>query len=200
MKALAEKIEDEFGVFTTRLFRSISLDTVPEQDSNEAYSKQCHLFLEFADEVFETDEGRDEKRLKMRIEELSGELKPISCQPHREKRITALVDNKIKCWELNFKNAKDTHKAYKNWKQFEDVKVTFSLPTAADENHATNQEKTKFDYRIQNVLAAMMLVLVLSCSITFAIFAFRTSFLLHGVSGLYQFSIIRTTYRLGLIL
>ena len=42
----------------------------------------------------------------------------------------------------------------------------------------------KFDYRIQNILAAVMLVLVLSCSIALALFAFQSTFLFHGVSGL----------------
>ena len=184
VKALAEEIEDEFGVFTTRLFRSISLDTVPEQDSYAAYSKQSLLFLEFADEVFETDERPDEKSFKKRIKELNGEPKPISCEPNRKKRSATQNDNKVKCWELKFKNAKDAHKAYKNWKQFEDVKVTFSLPTAPNENHATDQETIKFDYRIRNVLAAVMLVLILSCSIAFAVVAFQSTSLFHGVSGL----------------
>ena len=32
IKALAEKVEEEFGVLTTRLFRSISLKTEPERE------------------------------------------------------------------------------------------------------------------------------------------------------------------------
>ena len=138
VKAFAEKIEDEFGVFTTRLFRSISLETVPEQDSDAAYSKQSLLFLEFADEVFETDEGLDEASIRKRIEELNKKPKPISCEPNRKKRSATQNDNKVKCWELQFKNAKDTLKAYYHWTQFIGVKVTFLLPTTDGENHTTD--------------------------------------------------------------
>ena len=46
MKTLAEKVEEEVGWFTTRLFRSLSLHIVPEPD----YDNDAHcLRLEFTD-------------------------------------------------------------------------------------------------------------------------------------------------------
>ena len=181
-------------MFTTRIFRSISLDTIPEPE-RDVYKDQCHLFLEFGDEA---PEQKDKANFKEKLKSVFGSEIALddllTYQEWEEKenekkkiKINVKVSDQTKCWVVEFKKAKDTSKAYKALKSFGGVKASYTLKSdqkstskslnKRENNNNTVEEyvKPRFIIRISNVLIFIGFILLVISSIAFSIIAFQNN-------------------------
>ena len=183
VKELAQKIEKEFGFFTTRLFRAISLKSTPEPDYR---SKECSILLEFTDGAPQSEEEWSEK--KDQIEKDCGPTE--NCWPYLKwkedkKMETGTVRDKS-CLVVEFKDAAAAQKAYKKLKTWESLKVYLLLPTTNENEEDEKKHKSKsrknpnksiaerkIVYRTGNILGASFCAFIVCSSITLTVLAFE---------------------------
>ena len=121
---LDEKIEDEFGAFVTRTFRTLSLDLVEKSTSNFT-----SLLIQFENNQPNENE-LDE--IKKKLSKTLGENLKFSKLQDWEIRNNCIVDisNKEKCWVIKCYGQKRAKEAHNRLQSCRDIKVSF-LETSA---------------------------------------------------------------------
>ena len=114
-----EKIEDEFGAFTTRMFRTFSMDTVEKSTFNFT-----DLLLQFENDKInqcQTDE------IKTKLKKLLGEKLKFKPLEEWESRYNYSVDisNKEKWWVVKCYNREQAEEAHNRLQSYRDLKVSF---------------------------------------------------------------------------
>ena len=165
--ALVEKVEEEFGIFTTRLFRSITLETVPQQCF-------CIMLLQY-DTTAESSLENQLKNIKLQYmtyknwEQKGGNLQIIP------------PESKDKCFVIEFRTCSAARAAEKKLKEL--VKVSISVIPQADFFEETDDEhddNRTYGYRIKNALLTVGFIYLVITSVIFSILAFETN--IFGVS------------------
>ena len=143
VKNLAEKIEEEFGVFTTRLFRSISLEKESRTGFDQRYSKDNRLLVLKFSERLPANDNDYKQKLKQKLENIGGQSE--YCMPFEkwfeEKSLSGSYDvNKTdddddeekNCWVIKYKMASDAEKAFERLDRFyKDIQPSFISPRAS---------------------------------------------------------------------
>ena len=158
-KALAEKVEEEFGKFTTRLFRAIALETDCEPESQDDQSDR--LRIQFSDEEFV--ENMSENEIENRLKEYDV---LNSCK--------VTIKQNDKCWVVKCDNANDAFEAKTKLQVFRNIKeASYEPPPASnsgsnvgskDERSSYNGRKIYCGFRIENILMTIGSILVLLSS------------------------------------
>ena len=122
--SLDEKIEDEFGAFVTRIFRTLSLDLVEKSTSNFT-----SLLIQFENNQPTENELH---KMKKRLRKILGENFKFSKLQDWETRHNCIVDisNKEKCWVIKCYGQKLAEEAHNRLQSYSDLKVSF-LETSA---------------------------------------------------------------------
>ena len=135
---LAEKIEEEFGVLTTRLFRSIALDKLPMPECEMRNKTLLVEIREKRNENFDTVAEELTKYCKKRS---------ISCQRlsvwEQKKKRHVKTDNKSTYWVLEFTNSYEAHNVFKKLRRYCNLTVSFPLQLRS---HTEVDERAKQDY------------------------------------------------------
>ena len=163
-KALAEKAEEEFGVFTTRLFRSITLATETQVDH-----QQRKLFIEFNDD--EVPQNMNKTALKNCLNEYDiGE-------PSLEIKL-----KRKNCWMVKYNDARNARRAHAKLQYFKNIKkVSFasssikSPASNADEHRSQTCKRIHCGFRNKSILGTFVLVFVLISSIVLSVIAFSSN-------------------------
>ena len=125
---MAEAIEEEFGVFTSRFFRSITLETVPEPDYYNTSRKQRLLFLDF-EELLNIDEEDEDS-------EVDDEDEDSEVDEEDEESEEDEDEEYIK----NVKDKEEDQKDEKDKKEEEETKDREDKKIEEDEKDETNEK------------------------------------------------------------
>lgn len=117
---MAEKIEEEFGVFTTRVFRSLTLDSV-EKPIFEC-GQINHLLIEFKED---TNRGEHENVIKEGLKKYSIESPKKLEDWEKKESLYVEIKNKDSCWVIEFKDLEITKQAHQELKSYKDIKTSF---------------------------------------------------------------------------
>ena len=152
--ALAEKIEQEFGVFTTRVFRSLSLDVI----ERSVFKSVQYLLIE----INENNSTVDMKKEFPTAKKLTTFLPENYCN-----KIDG-IDNKKNCWVANFDTEKEVKEKYKIWQNRENIKV-FILKTSdcLFEKEENCENKRGFCGHFRKFWKAGYVLLVLGIAVVF---------------------------------
>ena len=176
------------------MFRSISLETVPEREK-DGFRKQKTLLLEFTE--------------KVSMGELKNQLENHGCgsfdfqgrDDENQNPTDQSVDNR---WEVKFKNPAAAHSAYENLKSLEGVSASFlgqAEKTTLNKNTAsTSRRKTdsddcgRCDLRIGNILLTIGFILFVPIFLSVTLFQSNASevSLLHIQTIIQNFVIANT--------
>ena len=154
--ALAEKIEQEFGVFTTRVFRSLSLDVIerPVLESDQ------YLLIE-NNENNSTD---DIKKDFPTAEELT---KWLDKNDYKIDKIDDTV-NKDNCWVAKFDTEKKFKEKYKKWQNRENTKVfMIKISNCLFEEEENCENKRGFCDHFRNFWRAGYVLLLVGIAVVF---------------------------------
>ena len=180
VKALAEKVEAEFGIFTTRLFRSINLETVVMPEREDSHNQQ-QLFLEFLSEVYPYEDISSKMGLYG-----THSLKTLQQWKAEDNSISLEVDNEKNYRVVKFDKSEDAKKAFEAMQNVQDVKASFSLP-AYDKSHAqacknnsnrlrnpkSNDLELWWDkWRWNNIAIVVGIIIAIGSSIAFSVLSF----------------------------
>ena len=165
VKALAEKVEEEFGKFTTRLFRAIALETECEPEHQDDQSDR--LRIQFSDDEFVKN---------MSEEEIVNRLKEYDVLDSCE----VTIKQNDKCWEVKCNNANDAFEAKTKLQVFRNIEEVSYVPPPAtnsgsnvgskDKRSSYTGQKIYCGFRIKNILKTIgSIVVLLSSAVLFGI-------------------------------
>ena len=113
-KALAEKVEEEFGVFTTRLFRSITLKTETEPDR-----QQRKLLIEFNDEKVSRNMNENIFKNCLNEYDIAESFSKLEKDLEREN-----------CWIVEYTDASNARRAHTKLQYFKNIKRVSFAPSS----------------------------------------------------------------------
>ena len=174
--ALAEKVEQEFGVFTTRVFRSLSLDLI-EKPLFKRHFKAKYLLVEFKKNESSCWSSEDVKR--------SFEKHGIST--HKElaqwidnEKYDIAIDNNFKknYWVVEFLDTTKAQEVYEEWQNYDDINVSFlEIPDSLTEAKKNCKKIWNFFkhfgscLRLNFILLLLATILVICALTTFFTYA-----------------------------
>ena len=137
--ALAKKIEQEFSVFTTRVFRSLSLDVIERRISE----KDQYLLIENNKNNLTEDLTKYIKKEFPEVEDLTEWLKKNSYKIN--------IANKEKCWVVKFDAKKKIEEAYESYKNCKEIEVSIhKISDCSSEKQKNYRNKRGFCEHFRN--------------------------------------------------
>ena len=148
-KALVEKVEEEFGVLTTRLFRAIKLEKECEPEN------QCNqIRIHFNEkQIVEDDEFKD-------YLETNGNI--VSCVPEKTEN-----QEQEKCYLVQYKTVNDALSAKNKLQCFKNIREVSNVSSPPSTNTGQN---VYGGFRIENILMTILFfIAIISSAVLFGI-------------------------------
>ena len=189
-KALVEKVEEEFGVFTTRIYRSLPLESPYRGYNLSLYRNQRHFFFEKQRIDFESCDQWGKCDLEKKLEDIGGPVDFLKSYPEWRKKMpkaNAKRNDSIfmkserfeNWWVVQYKKTANAQKAFKRLSGSSFVWVSFNDPS--EDFSVLHFRSSKNDgvfysgYRYANISSAIVFASLLIFSIMFPIFAFQSN-------------------------